>query len=142
MISDAHVGRTYPPTAPYLVSAAKVAEFAAALGDAGNPAYTGPDAVAPPTFAAVLSSAAWGAMFDDPELELSLSSTVHTDQRFTWHRPLRVGDAVTATLTIDRVRARGTSAFISITVTLDADGERVCDAASTLLHSWPEEQAA
>jgi acyl dehydratase len=142
MISDAHVGRTYPPTAPYLVSAAKVAEFAAALGDAGNPAYTGPDAVAPPTFAAALSSAAWGAMFDDPELELSLSSTVHTDQRFTWHRPLRVGDAVTATLTIDRVRARGTSAFISITVTLDADGERVCDAASTLLHSWPEEQAA
>ena len=142
MISDAHVGRTYPPTAPYLVSAAKVAEFAAALGDAGNPAYTGPDAVAPPTFAAVLSSAAWGAMFDDPELELSLSSTVHTDQRFTWHRPLRVGDAVTATLTIDRVRTRGTSAFISITVTLDADGERVCDAASTLLHSWPEEQAA
>ncbi|MFT4294100.1 MAG: MaoC family dehydratase N-terminal domain-containing protein [Micropruina sp.] len=142
MISDIHVGRTYPPTAPYLVSAAKVAEFAAALGDADNPACAGPDAVAPPTFAAVLSSAAWGAMFDDPELELSLSSTVHTDQRFSWSRPLRVGDAVTATLTIDRVRARGTSAFISITVTLDADGERVCDAASTLLHSWPEEKVA
>ena len=138
MISDAHVGRTYPPTAPYLVSAAKVAEFAAAVGDAENPAYSGPDAVAPPTFAVVLSSAAWGAMFDDPELELSLSSTVHTDQRFTWRRPLRVGDAVTATLSIDRVRARGTSAFISITVALDAGGERVCDAASTLLHSWPE----
>ncbi len=138
MISETHVGRTYPPTEPYLVSAAKVSEFAAALGDADNPAYSGPDAVAPPTFAVVLSSAAWGAMFDDPELELSLSSTVHTDQRFTWRRPLRVGDAVTATLSIDRVRARGTSAFISITVALDAGGERVCDAASTLLHSWPE----
>ena len=142
MISDAHVGRTYPPTAPYLVSAAKVAEFAAAVGDAENPAYSGPDAVAPPTFAAVLSSSAWGAMYDDAELELSLSSTVHTDQRFTWHRPLRVGDAVTATLTIDRVRARGTSAFISITVSLDAGGERVCDAASTLLHSWPDKEAS
>jgi len=138
MISETHVGRTYPPTEPYLVSAAKVSEFAAALGDADNPAYSGPDAVAPPTFAVVLSSAAWGAMFDDPELELSLSSTVHTDQRFTWRRPLRVGDAVTATLSIDRVRARGTSAFISITVALDAGGERVCDAASTLLHCWPE----
>ncbi len=142
MISEIHVGRSYPPTAPYVVSAAKVAEFATALGDAGNPAYSGPDAVAPPTFAAVLSSAAWGAMFDDPELELSLSSTVHTDQRFSWRRPLRVGDAVTATLTIERVRARGTSAFISITVALDADGERVCDAASTLLHSWPDQEAA
>lgn len=142
MISETHVGRTYPPTEPYLVSAAKVSEFAAALGDADNPAYSGPDAVAPPTFAVVLSSAAWGAMFDDPELELSLSSTVHTDQRFTWRRPLRVGDAVTATLSIDRVRARGTSAFISITVALDAGGERVCDAASTLLHSWPEKEDA
>ena len=49
---------------------------------------------------------------------------------------------MTATLTIDRVRARGNSAFISITVTLDAGGERVCDAASTLLHSWPEGDAA
>ncbi len=142
MISETHVGRSYPPSAPYLVSAAKVAEFAAALGDADNPAYVGSDAVAPPTFAVLLSSAAWQAMFDDPELELSLSSTVHTDQRFTWQRPLRVGDAVTATLTIDRVRARGNSAFISLTVALDADGERVCDAASTLLHSWPDGQAA
>ena len=142
MITDSHIGRTYPATDPYVVSAAKVAEFADALGDAANPAYAGPDAVAPPTFAVVLSSAAWGAMFDDPELELSLSRTVHTDQRFTWRRPLRVGDQVTATLTIEKFRARGSSAFITIVVGLDdADGERVCDATSTLLHTWPEEVA-
>lgn len=142
MIRESHLGRTYPPTEPYVVSAAKVAEFAAAIGDAGNPAYAGPRAVAPPTFAVVLSSAAWGAMFDDPELQLSLSRTVHTDQRFVWRRPLRVGDEVTATLRIDKLRARGTSAFITIVVELDAGGERVCDATSTLLHTWPEQEAA
>ena len=142
MISESHVGRSYPPTAPFVVSAAKVAEFAAAIGDAENPHYAGQDAIAPPTFAVLLSSSAWGAMYDDAELELSLSRTVHTDQRFTWHRPLRVGDAVTATLSIERVRARGTSAFISISVALDAGGERVCEAASTLLHTWPEEELA
>ena len=142
MISESHLGRTYPPTEPYVVSAAKVAEFAAALGDATNPAYQGPQAIAPPTFAVVLSSAAWGAMFDDPELQLSLSRTVHTDQRFVWRRPLRVGDEVTARLRIDKLRARGTSAFITIVVELDAGGERVCDATSTLLHTWPEEGAA
>jgi len=141
MITDSHIGRTYPPTAPYVVSAAKVAEFAAALGDGGNAAYAGPDAVAPPTFAVVLSSAAWGAMFDDPELDLSLSGTVHTDQRFSWRRPLRVGDEVTATLNIEKFRARGSSAFITIVVALDAGGERICDATSTLLHTWPEEVA-
>lgn len=142
MISDTHIGRTYPPTTPYLVSAAKVAEFAAALGDGSNPAYSGPEAVAPPTFAVLLSSGAWGALFDDDELDLSLSRTVHTDQRFTWQRPLRVGDEVTATLTIDKVRARGTSAFITVTVALEAGGDRVCDATSTLLHTWPAEEVA
>jgi len=142
MISDTHIGRTYPPTAPYVVSAAKVSEFASALGDGNNPAYSGTDAVAPPTLAVVLSSGAWTAMFDDAELDLSLSRTVHADQRFTWQRPLRVGDEVTATLTIDKVRARGTSAFITITVALDAAGERICDATSTLLHTWPAEEVA
>ena len=38
MISDIHVGRTYPPTVPYVVSAAKLAEFAQALGDGDNAA--------------------------------------------------------------------------------------------------------
>ena len=104
-ISEEHVGRSYPATAPYEVSRAKIAEFAAALGDGDNPAYAGADPIAPPTFAVVLSSAAWDAMFADPELELSLSRTVHVDQRFAWQRPLRAGDEVSATLTIEKVRA-------------------------------------
>ena len=90
----------------------------------------------------LLSSGAWGALFEDDELDLSLSRTVHTDQRFTWQRPLRVGDEVTATLTVDKVRSRGTSAFITVTVALDAGGDRVCDATSTLLHTWPAEEVA
>lgn len=47
---------------------------------------------------------------------------------------------MTATLTIEKFRARGTSAFITIVVGLDAGGERVCDATSTLLHTWPAEE--
>lgn len=141
-ISEAHVGKTYPPTPPYEVSRAKIAEFAGALGD-DNPAYFSTAPIAPPTFAVVLSSAAWGGIFDDPELDLSLSRTVHTDQRFTWERPLRAGDEVTATLTIDKVRARGNSAFITISVLLQTTaGEPVCTAVSTLLHTWPEGEAA
>ncbi|MCA0252889.1 MAG: MaoC family dehydratase N-terminal domain-containing protein [Actinobacteria bacterium] len=134
-ISEAHAGRSYPPTEPYQISRAKIAEFAAALGDGDNPAYGGTDPIAPPTFAVVLSSAAWGAIFDDPELELSLSRTVHTDQRFAWNRPLRAGDEVTAQLTIEQVRARGPMAFVTIAVHLvTTAGEDVCTATSTLLH--------
>ncbi len=140
-IADSHTGRVYPPTAPYEVSRAKIAEFAAALGD-DNPAYTGADPVAPPTFAAVLAASAWGTLFDDPELGLSLSRTVHVDQRFRWTRQLRAGDLVSATLTIEKARVRGATAFITIAVSLtDAAGEEICQATSTLMHT-AEEAAA
>jgi len=138
-ISEEHVGRSYPATAPYEVSRAKIAEFATALGDGDNPAYTGADPIAPPTFAVVLSSAAWDAMFADPELELSLSRTVHVDQRFAWQRPLRSGDEVSATLTIEKVRARGATAIITIAVELSTTaGEALCTATSTLMHSMED----
>lgn len=138
-ISDAHVGKSYPATPAYTVSRAKIAEFATALGD-DNPSYFGDHPMAPPTFAAVLASDAWGALFADPELDLQLSRTIHTDQRFAWSRPLRAGDDVTAALTIDKVRARGTAAFITVSVLLaTAEGEELCTATSTLLHSWPTE---
>ena len=141
MISDAHVGRTYPPTEPYLVSREKTAEFADALGD-DNPAYRGESPVAPPTFAAVLAAKAWGNLFGDAELDMKLPQTIHADQRFEWARQLRAGDAVTATLSIDKVRARGNTAFVTVSVALDVAGETLCHAISTLLHTWPQEATA
>lgn len=141
-ITDAHVGRTYPATEPYLVSREKIAEFATALGD-DHPAFRGRTPIAPPTFAAVLAAAAWQNLFDDPELEMKLAQTIHADQRFEWARQLRTGDEVTATLTIDKVRARGDSAFITVTVRLaTTEGEGVCSAMSTLLHTWPAKEDA
>jgi acyl dehydratase len=134
-ISEEHVGRSYPPTAPYVVSAAKIAEFAAAIGD-DNPAYAGSEPTAPPTFVAVISSAAWQAMFDDPELGLALRRIVHGDQRFEYHRALRAGDAVTAQLRIDKVRTRGTADIISSSVEVRTlDQELVCTASATFFHS-------
>jgi acyl dehydratase len=134
-ISEAHAGRQYPPTAPYEVSAAKVAEFATALGET-NPAHTGNDALAPPTFAAVVAAQAWQLMFDDPELGLALRRIVHGDQRFELERLLRVGDRVRATLTIDKVRTRGAADIISASVAVRTEAdELVCTATATFFHS-------
>jgi acyl dehydratase len=134
-ISEAHAGRRYPPTAPYAVSAAKITEFARALGD-DNPAYAGEAAIAPPTFAAVISAQAWQQMFDDPELELALASIVHGDQRFVYRDPLRAGDVVSATLTIDKVRVRAGSEMISSSVVISgADGVERVTATATFVHS-------
>ena len=134
-ISEAHAGRRYPPTEPYAVSAAKIAEFARALGD-DSPLYRGDAAIAPPTFAAVIASAAWQPMFADPELDLALQRIVHGDQRFGYQRPLRAGDVVTATLTIDQVRLRaGTEIITSSVLIIDADGAELCTAIATFVHS-------
>ena len=134
-ITETHAGRQYPPTPPYAISAAKIAEFAGALGDA-SPHYRGERPVAPPTFAATIASSAWQLMFDDPELELALRRIVHGDQRFDYARALLAGDVVSATLTIDRVRVRGSSEIISSSVAIsDLSGETVCTVTATFVHN-------
>jgi acyl dehydratase len=138
MISDAHAGRTYPPTEPYEVTGVKIAEFAAALGD-DNPAYRGEQPIAPPTFAAVIAGRAWDALWRDDELGLELRRVVHGDQRISYDRPLRAGDRVTATLRIDKVRSRGPVDMINSTVILQtADGEPVATASATFMHNREE----
>jgi acyl dehydratase len=134
-LSEAHAGRSYPPTPVYEITAAKIAEFVAALGD-DNPAYEGDSPLAPPTLVAMVAFAAWDQMFADPDLELELRRIIHTDQRFIYARPLRAGDRVTATLTIEKVRARGTTELVSCSIAVhDAAGDVTCTAASTLFHS-------
>lgn len=139
-ISAEHVGRTYPPSPAYRVSRAKIHEFAAALGD-GAAQYSGDDPIAPPTFAAVIAAQAWGALFDDAELGLALHRTMHTDQNFEFVRPLRDGDNVVATLTIEKVRNRGRLDMITLAVDLAVDSQTVCIARSSLMHTREEADA-
>ena len=134
-ITEAHAGRRYPPIDPYQVSAAKIAEFAAALGD-DNPRYRGESPIAPPTFAAVISAPAWDQLFSDPELEISRERIVHGDQRFTFFRPFRAGDVVIATVTIDKVRVRSGSELVSAVVDMSSrDGDQICSSQATFYHA-------
>ena len=133
-ITPDHVGRTYPSASPYRVSRAKIDEFRAAIFDpsSGEPADP---AVAPPTFAMVIAAQAWQGVFDDEELGLALRRLVHTDQRLTFARPLREGDLVEATATIDKVRNRGDIDLVTLSVALSVDGDQVCVATSSLMHT-------
>ncbi|MBB1512400.1 MULTISPECIES: FAS1-like dehydratase domain-containing protein [unclassified Tessaracoccus] len=139
-ITAEHVGRRYPAAPPYVISHAKIGEFAEALRDE-NPAYRGEHPIAPPTFAAVIAAQAWGALFGDEELGLALNRTMHTDQSFTFHRPLRPGDVVVAELSIEKVRNRGQLDMITVLVDLAVDGATVCEARSTLMHTREDDHA-
>ena len=109
------VGRSYPPSAVYEVGRAKIAEFATAIGeddpvhrDADAARAAGhPDVIAPPTFAITVTLAAAMIVLDDPDVAIDYSRVVHGEQRFTHHRPIRAGDRLIATTTIDAARALG-----------------------------------
>ena len=136
------VGRVYGPGDPYEVSRVKIADFADAIGepselcrDAGAARRAGyPDVIAPPTFAVVLSMASARQANDDPGLGLDYSMVVHGEQSFAHSRPLRAGDLVVATTTIESIKAVGAlSMMVTSTDLSTTDGEHVCTARSTLV---------
>jgi acyl dehydratase len=136
------VGRSYPPSAVYEVGRAKIAEFAAAIGepdpvhrDAEAARAAGhPDVIAPPTFAIVVSLQAATSVLDDPDVALDYSRVVHGEQRFTHHRPIRAGDRLVATTTIDNARTVAGNDMLTTRVDLATeDGDPVCTATSMLV---------
>jgi acyl dehydratase len=135
-------GRTYPPTAPYEVCREKIREFADAIGDQ-DPAYRDPEAartlghpdvVAPPTFAVIVAFRGLDTIIGDPDLGLDYSRVVHGDQRFSYQRPLRAGDRVTATAVVETVRSVGGNDILGVRCDLATeDGEAIGSAWSTLV---------
>ena len=136
------VGRSYPPSAVYEVGREKIAEFAAALGDP-DPVYRDPtaaraaghpDVIAPPTFAIVLSLGAGNVVVEDPDVGIDYSRVVHGEQRFTHHRPIRAGDRLVSTTTIENVRSVAGNDMLTTRVDVATDdGEAVCSATSMLV---------
>jgi acyl dehydratase len=136
------VGRSYPPTAAYEVGREKIREFAEAIGD-GNPAYVDPDAakalghadvIAPPTFAFSITFKAAGVVIKDPELGLDYSRVVHGDQKFAYTRPVRAGDRLTVTSTIEGIKSMAGNDFLDIRGEVhDVSGEHVVTAWTKLV---------
>ncbi len=141
-LDQSFVGRKYPPTEPYEVGREKIREFADAIGDP-NPAYRDadaaralghPDVIAPPTFPVVLSMRASAQVVADPELGLDYSRVVHGEQRFVYSRPVRAGDRLTVTVTVESIRsAAGNDLLTTRGDVSTVDGEPVLTAYSTLV---------
>lgn len=126
-IDDTLVGKSFPPTPPHLVTPASVAAFSAAIGGpAGAQA-------APPTYPIVVTFTALGDFLAAEQLELA--RVIHGDQRFHYERPVAVGDELTATLSVTKVRSMGGNDIISTSSDItDASGSLVCTATATIVH--------
>lgn len=136
------VGRSFPPTPPYLVGREKVREFAAAVlatdpisfDVAAAQAAGHADLVAPPTFPVVVQQLTLDQLLADPEAGIDFSRVVHGDQRFTFSRPVIAGDELTATLRVTAVKSLGAHSMVTAeSVIVDGAGDHVVTSVSTLV---------
>jgi acyl dehydratase len=141
-LDQSYVGRSWPPTEPYLVGREKIREFARAIG-ATDAEYHDPEAaraigyadvVAPPTFPVLITMATSRQIIDDPGLGLDYSRVVHGEQKFAYTRPVVAGDALVCVNTLEDISSRGGHAFVTTRtdVTTEA-GEPVVTAWSKLV---------
>jgi hypothetical protein len=128
-VDQSLVGREFPPTQPYRVSAEKVRELARAVG---LPAGSDDDRV-PATFPIVMAFEAMNGFLADVGVELH--RIVHGEQRFSYERPIVVGDELTATLSVASLRQIGGNDIIGTRSEIrDAGGDLVCTTSATLVH--------
>jgi len=132
-MDPAIVDRAFAPVGPFVVTAAKVAEFARATQWRG--------AGVPPTFPILLLNDAMLAFLAD--VGAPLERIVHGEQRFAYQRPITVGDELTAALRVASLRSLGGADVIGTVSTItDASGAIVCEAKATLVHSGATEEGA
>src|SRR3712207_2973663 len=141
-MDQSFVGRSWPPTEPYVVGREKIREFARAIGateaEYHDPeaakALGYPDVVAPPTFPFAITMAASRQVVNDPALGLDYSRVVHGDQRFAYTRPVVAGDALVCVNSVDEITSRGGHDFLTTrTEVTTADGEPVVTVWSKLV---------
>ncbi|NUS72015.1 MAG: hypothetical protein HOQ05_01265 [Corynebacteriales bacterium] len=145
MTLGVEAGATYAIEAPYAVTAGKIAEFAAALGEK-NPAFTDrdfarslglADVMAPPTFGIVVTMPALERMLAG--VGVPLHRVVHGAQSFVYHQPICAGQELDAKLTITSVRSFKASTILMARAELSVAGGSAVTCDSTLVVAPDEE---
>ncbi|NIA26130.1 MAG: hypothetical protein GWP04_11265 [Gammaproteobacteria bacterium] len=102
MSLDELTGRRYGPV-QVQIHTGQVGAYVEATGD-------DPDrwrSFAPPSFAGALLFAVAPAFLADPIVVGEVGSVLHGEQTFTWHHPLEIGQPLSVTGSVERVRSRG-----------------------------------
>lgn len=126
-------GKTYPAST-VSVTAEQIAGYARASGD-DNPLHAiGPDQIGSPVFPVVYGLPALAAVTLDPELGVDNPLMIlHGEQRIVHHRPVRPGDSLVLTPSLETVEDKGRNAVFTARLSASTEsGEPVNDQYATI----------
>lgn len=122
-------GTVYGPSS-LVIPAIKVREYVDATGD-DTRRWTD---IAPPSYAAALLFVVAPAFIHSEAARGK--ALVHSDQTFRWHAELPVGESVTVRGEIDRVRTRGETSLVTLSMAVtDPSGGTLLDSVSVFVVS-------
>jgi len=126
MLNPDSVGRTFAGTDVITISQSEVAAFCAVIGETDTE-------IAPPTFTIRITLTQFEEILTRPEIGLDWSRLVHGDQKFEIFSPVKAGDALTCTATIESYRVAAGNEIVTVRSNLHREGKLAISAWSTLV---------
>ena len=126
MLNPDSVGSTFGGTETSAVTQSEVDAFCAVIGETDT-------SIAPPTFTIRITLSQFEEILTRPEIGLDWTRFVHGDQKFQIFSPVRPGDELRCSATIESYRVAAGNEIVSVRSDLERDGAVVVSAWSTLV---------
>jgi acyl dehydratase len=126
MLAPDSVGRTFAGADSISITQSEIDAFAAVIGETDA-------SVAPPTFTIRISLDQFQSILTKPEIGLDWSRLVHGDQKFEIFAPVKAGDKLSCSATIESYRVAAGNEIVSVRSDLHRDNELVISSWSTLV---------
>ena len=126
MLNPDSVGSTFAGTDSISISQSEIDAFCAVVGETDTK-------IAPPTFTISITLTQFEEILTRPEIGLDWSRLVHGDQKFEIFSPVKAGDSLTCSATIESYRVAAGNEIVSVRSDLKRDGQLVISAWSTLV---------
>ncbi len=126
MLAPDSVGRTFAGADSITIRQSEIDAFAAVIGEIDT-------TTAPPTFTIRISLEQFQDILSKPEIGLDWSRLVHGDQKFELFAPVKAGDDLRCSATIESYRLAAGNEIVNVRSDLHRGEELVISSWSTLV---------
>ena len=126
MLAPDSVGRTFAGAESIAISQSEIDAFAAVIGETDT-------TFAPPTFTIRISLDQFQNILSKPDIGLDWSRLVHGDQKFEIFAPVKAGDLLNCSATIENYRLAAGNEIVTVRSDLHRGSDLVISSRSTLV---------